>query len=77
MDLIAKAQFLHMVQHNGYFGCKDCLIEGEHVKNKKGYSHCYPYEQSMAARKREKNSFYSDALEAHTTRKTVSQLVIC
>ena len=30
---------LNMVQHNGRYCCKDCLIEGKHVPNKKGYSH--------------------------------------
>ena len=50
MDLIAKAQFLNMTQHNGHFGCKDCLIEGSHLHSGKGYAHCYSYEEALKSK---------------------------
>ena len=64
MDLIAKAPFLNMIQHNGKYGCKDCLIESSHIQSGKGYAHCYPYADAITAVVRTNESFLADAYEA-------------
>ena len=67
MDLIAKAPFLNMNQHNGYSGCATCLIEGKHVDN----VHVYPYEESKNAKLRTDAGFLEDAKKAVETKKKV------
>ena len=70
MDLIAKAQFLNMTQHNGRFGCKDCLIEGSHLRSGKGYAHCYSYE-ALKSKDRDDISFNLDAISSFKTGRSV------
>ena len=60
MDLIAKAPFLSINQHNGYFGCSTCLIEGVRTNNVQ----TYPYEQAMRVSKRTDAGTFSDAKQA-------------
>ena len=62
MDLIAKAQFLNMNQHNGYHGCSTCLIPGIH----KGNVQIYPYEQAISkeARLRTDIDYFKDGRKA-------------
>ena len=71
MDLIAKAQFLNMVQHNGYFGCSKCNIRGDHVQQKKGYCHIYPFEDSLTTLPRSDEQMQNDALNAVQSKKSV------
>lgn len=71
IDLIAKAQCLSMVQHNGYYGCKDCLIKGDHIPSGKGYAHCYKYSEAINAAARDDESFISDAIESYQTGQVV------
>ena len=58
MNLIEKVQFLNMIQHNERFGCKDCLIEGSHLRSGKGYVHCYSYEEALKSKERDDIFFY-------------------
>ena len=67
MDLIAKAQFLNMTQHNGRFGCKDCLIEGSHLRSGKGYAYCYSYEEALKSKERDDISFTLNAINSFKT----------
>ena len=60
MDLIAKAQFLNMNQHNGYYGCSTCLIEGIHKDN----VHVYPYDQAIKAELQTDVGYLEDAKKA-------------
>jgi len=66
MDLIAKAQFLNMVQHNGNFGCSKCKI-----KEKKGYCHTYPFTEAIVALTRNDIDVTNDALKASQSKKSV------
>ena len=76
MDLIAKAQFLNMVQHNGAYGCKDCLTVGSHIPSGKGYAHCYSYEETLVAASRTEKSFIEDAIKAYKSDKNV-RVIVC
>jgi len=71
MDLIAKAQFLNMVQHNGYFGCSKCNIKGDHIPQKKGYCHTYPFTEAIVALPRNDIDVTNDALKAAQSKKSV------
>ena len=71
MDLIAKAQFLNMTQHNGHFGCKDCLIEGSHLHSGKGYAHCYSHEEALKSKELDDISFTLDAISSFKTGRSV------
>ncbi|XP_066916658.1 uncharacterized protein [Clytia hemisphaerica] len=72
LDLPAKSEFLNMIGHNGAHGCKDCLIEGAHVVNKKGYSHYYSFEATKNAEDRTDEDSISNAREAIEKNKTVN-----
>ena len=72
MDLIAKVQFLAMVQHNGFYGGKDLFVKGCHVSTKKGYAHAYLYEDGLWVEKQSNQTFRQDALQAHETKTSVS-----
>lgn len=67
LDLIAKAPILNMNQHNGYFGCSSCLIEGEHINN----VHVYPYVASKKATARTYTGYFNDAKKAIESGKKV------
>lgn len=71
MDFIPKAQFLNMVQHNGAFGCKDCLTKGDHVTSKKGFAHYYSYKETVQAELRCDRSFIEDAILSYSKNKRV------
>ena len=46
-DLIAKCSLLNMFQHNGYFGCNYCTIEGVTINRTHSY---YPFNQDFQVR---------------------------
>ena len=46
-DLIAKCNLLNMFQHNGYFGCNYCTIEGVTINRTHAY---YPFYQDFQVR---------------------------
>lgn len=71
MDLIAKAQFLNMILHNGAYGCKDCYTKESHVPSKKGHAHQYSFDETVNAARRSEINFTSDALKAYQTNNTV------
>lgn len=45
-DLPGKAIFLNFKQHNGYFGCPRCKLQGKHINN----VHVYPYTNKLNLR---------------------------
>lgn len=45
-DLPAKAVSLNFKQHNGYFGCPRCKLEGYHINR----VHVYPYKKKLNLR---------------------------
>ena len=58
-----------MNQHNGYFGCSTCLIEGKHIDK----VHVYPYEEWKTVKLRTDAGFLSDAKKAVQTKKKVTE----
>ena len=68
-DLIAKCSLLNMIQHNGFFGCNYCTIEGVTINRTHSY---YPFDQSFEIRKPEINDKYVALAEALNTSSNAS-----
>ena len=68
-DLIAKCSLLNMIQHNGFFGCNYCTIEGVTINRTHSY---YPFDQSFEIRKPEINDKYMALAEALNTSSNAS-----
>ncbi|XP_019638746.1 PREDICTED: uncharacterized protein LOC109480858 [Branchiostoma belcheri] len=63
-DLQAKALVMHMVAHNGYYGCAKCLQRGTHEHHR----HQYPHD---AGPPRSHSQTQAHAAEAHAQKATV------
>lgn len=59
-DLPAKAKFMRMVAHNGFFGCSRCEIPGESFPLRRSTVHVYPFSPHVIHRKHDETRVYAD-----------------